>query len=229
MARIALIGGHGKVALLATPLLVRDGHEVTAVIRNPDHQADVETAGATALVADIELLDVESCAAILEGHDVVVWSAGAGGGSPERTRAVDLEAALRTMAAAEQVGVSHYVMVSYFGSRPDHGVSPDHPFFAYAEAKAAADAALRASSLAWTILMPSTLTFDDPSGKIDTEATEKSTVSRGNVAQVIAETVRRGPKDLAGRDIRFNDGETPIERALDEGFEAPELFTPSGA
>ena len=46
MARVAIIGGHGKVALLATPLLVADGHRVTGIIRNPDHAGEVEAAEA---------------------------------------------------------------------------------------------------------------------------------------------------------------------------------------
>ena len=33
MARILLIGGHGKIALLLEPLLAAAGHHVTAVIR----------------------------------------------------------------------------------------------------------------------------------------------------------------------------------------------------
>ena len=40
--RITIFGGHGKVALLLAPLLVEAGHEVTSVIRNPDHVSDVE-------------------------------------------------------------------------------------------------------------------------------------------------------------------------------------------
>jgi Trk K+ transport system NAD-binding subunit len=50
MSRVLIIGGHGKVALLAAPLLVSDGHEVTSVVRNPEHVADVEATGATAAV-----------------------------------------------------------------------------------------------------------------------------------------------------------------------------------
>jgi 3-hydroxyisobutyrate dehydrogenase-like beta-hydroxyacid dehydrogenase len=46
--RITLIGGHGKVALLAAPLLVEAGHEVVSVFRNPDHTDDVAATGAEA-------------------------------------------------------------------------------------------------------------------------------------------------------------------------------------
>ncbi|HKP06759.1 MAG TPA: NAD-dependent dehydratase, partial [Microbacterium sp.] len=37
MARILIFGGHGKVALLLEPLLVAQGHTVTAVVRNAAH------------------------------------------------------------------------------------------------------------------------------------------------------------------------------------------------
>ena len=51
---IMIIGGHGKVALRAEPLLADAGHHVTAMIRNPQQQEDVKAAGATPLVLDIE-------------------------------------------------------------------------------------------------------------------------------------------------------------------------------
>src|SRR4051795_3738124 len=131
MSRVTIIGGHGKVALLAAPLLRADGHDVTSVVRNPDHAPDVEATGATAAVLDGEHASTDEIADLVRGSDVVVWSAGAGGGSPERTYAVDRDAALRSMEAAVQAGVGRYVMVSYFGAGPDHGVSEDHSFYPY--------------------------------------------------------------------------------------------------
>src|SRR4029079_3135579 len=97
MSRVTLIGGHGKVALLAARLLVGDGHEVTSVVRNPDHVADVEATGATAAVVDVEHAGTEELAEALRGSELVVWSAGAGGGNPARTYAVDRDAAIRSM------------------------------------------------------------------------------------------------------------------------------------
>ena len=185
---------------------------MTAVIRNAAHAAEVAAAGAAPLVADIERLDVDALAGLIEGHDAVVWSAGAGGGDPARTRAVDQEAAIRTMEAAARAGVQRYVMVSYFGASPDHGIDPGHPFFPYAEAKAAADEYLRASSLDWTVLGPSTLTFAEPSGRIDAEAGESAEVSRANVALTVAATL--ADESTIRRTIRFNDGDTPIAAAL---------------
>jgi len=210
---IALIGGHGKVALLAAPLLVEAGHTVRSVIRNPDHVADVEATGARAVVTDIETLDAAGWDALLEGADAVVWSAGAGGGTPARTLAVDLDAAVASMDAAGRVGARRYVMVSYFGASLDHGVPEDNSFHAYAEAKAKADEHLRGTALDWTILGPSGLTLEEPTGRIDTGAAESGTVSRANVALTIAGVIAR--PSTAGRDIAFNDGEQEIGAALD--------------
>jgi len=212
MANILIIGGHGKVALLTAPLLAERGDEVTSVIRNPDHAPDVEATGATARIADIEKLDTEQLAELFRGQDAIVWSAGAGGGSAERTYAVDRDAAIRSMDAAAIAGVDRYVMVSYFGASTDHGVPEDNSFFAYAEAKAAADERLRTTGLAWTILGPSSLTLDPPTGLIDTTADESGSVGRADVAAVIAEVLHRD--DTAGRSILFNSGSTPIADAL---------------
>lgn len=214
MAKVMIVGGHGKVALLATPLLVAAGHRVTSIIRHRDQAAEVADLGAEPLVADVETIDTEEFAGLLQGEETVIWSAGAGGGNPARTRAVDRDAAIRSMDAAQAAGIGHYVMVSYFGSRPDHGVPADSSFFPYAEAKAAADAHLRAGELAWTILLPSRLTLEEPSGRIDPAPGAAGAVSRGNVAEVIAAVVSRGPAGTARVDLAFNDGEVPIRRAV---------------
>lgn len=204
MSRIIVFGGHGRIALLLAPILVARGDEVTSVIRNPDHVSEVEATGAHALVADVETLDTDALAEIIRGHDAVVWSAGAGGGSPERTYAVDRDAAIRTMDAAEAAGVKRYVMVSWLGSKADHGVPESDGFFAYADAKWAADEHLRSTDLDGTILGPGTLTFDEPTGRIVLDPEGKGEVARADVAAVIAEVV--GNPSTFGRTIRFGNG-----------------------
>jgi len=213
VSRIIVIGAHGKVALLALPLLVQGGHEVVGVIRNPVHAADIEAIGATASVADVEHLSTDELATLLAAYDVVVWSAGAGGGSPERTYAVDRDAAIRSMDAAAGAEVSRYVMVSYFGAGADHGVAQDNPFHAYAQAKAAADAHLRSTDLSWTILAPSSLVDGPGTGRIETgDGVQSSEVTRDDVAAVAAYVIEH-PR-TAGRTIAFNNGETAIADAL---------------
>ncbi|KPN18710.1 MULTISPECIES: SDR family oxidoreductase [Arthrobacter] len=212
MARVAIIGGHGKVALQLAKDLAANGHEVSSLFRNPDHVEEVAATGAAPIVADLEKLDTPELAERLSGHDAVVWSAGAGGGSPERTYAVDRDAAIRSMEAAEQAGVRRYVMVSYMGAGKDHGVDPDNGFYAYAEAKAAADDHLRRSGLDWTILGPSALTDDPGTGRISVGGGQDGSVSRTDVAAVAAEVLEQ--PGTVGQFIEFINGDTPIRDAV---------------
>ncbi|CAJ1495094.1 SDR family oxidoreductase [[Mycobacterium] kokjensenii] len=216
MARIVIVGGHGKVALLLAPILTETGNQARSVFRNPDHAEEVAATGAEPLVADIEQLDTDALAGLLAGHDAVVFSAGAGGGNPARTYAVDRDAAIRCVDAAAKAGVRRFVMVSYFGAGPDHGVPEGNSFFPYAQAKAAADAHLRATDLDWTVLGPSRLTLKAATGRIAVgPGTGKGEVSRANVAQVVAACL--SDDATIGRTIEFNDGPTPIPQALRAG------------
>lgn len=216
MADIAVVGGHGKVALLLLPLLVAAGHDVHAWIRNPDQMAAVAETGAHPMIADVEKLDKRHIADALRGRRVVVWTAGAGGGNPMRTYAVDRDAAIRTMDAAASVGVNRFIMVSYFGAGPENDVPPNSSFFPYAQAKSIADGHLAVTNLAWTILRPSRLTDDEPTGQISVGTDqEKGAVSRADVAATIAAALA-DPRSI-GKIYEFNNGDTPIAEALSAG------------
>lgn len=193
MARIIVIGGHGKVALQLARILTERGDEVSSVFRNLDHSDDVAASGAKPVVADIEQLETEALAGLLAGHD-----------------AVDRDAAIRVIDAAGKAGARRFVMVSYFGAGPDHGVPQDNPLFAYAEAKAAADAYLRSSDLDWTVLGPGRLTLGPATGRI--AIGDGSEVSRADVALVVAAVL--ADDSTIGRTIEFNNGDVPIADAL---------------
>ncbi|WP_306231239.1 NAD(P)H-binding protein [Agrococcus beijingensis] len=214
MARILVLGAHGRVALRAQRMLADAQHTVHGVVRNPAHADDVAETGAEPVVSDLETLEQAAVDQLLTGYDVVVWSAGAGGGSPERTRAVDHDAALRVLDAVTRSG-ARLVMISYFGSRRDHGVAPDAPFFAYAEAKSLVDEAIRASGADWVILAPSTLTDEEEGGiEIDEPAgsVASGSIPRATVARLIAEVVAH--PGVRGLTIRCNEGGTPVAEAL---------------
>lgn len=215
MTHILLIGGHGKVALRLTPLLVSAGHRVSSVIRNPDQRGEVEAGGAEAVVADVEQLSIEEMADVVGGHEALLWLAGAGGGNPERTKAVDHLAAVRSMDAAVASGLRRYVMLSYLGAGPDHGVDPSSSFYAYAEAKAAADDHLRRSALDWTILGPGSLTSEAGTGRIEiADHPTAASVSRDDVAAVAAAVVDHPA--TVGHTLNFNAGPTPILEAIEQ-------------
>ncbi|RYB96540.1 NAD-dependent dehydratase [Nocardioides glacieisoli] len=212
--RITIFGGHGKIALLLAPLLVEAGHEVTSIIRNPDHTADVEATGARAVVSSVEDADADTLVSLLTGQDAVIWSAGAGGGSPERTYAVDRDAAIRSMDAAVAAGVERYVMVSFSGSTRDALVPEDNPFRHYQDAKIAADEHLRGTEIAWTVLGPGTLTLEPSTGSVNPDATfnDGDVTSRELVAQVAAAVLA---DDRASRKtLVFGDGDVAIDAWL---------------
>ena len=215
MARILVLGAHGRVALLAQRMLSDAGHTVHGAIRNPDHAAEVAESGAEPIVRDLERLEQAGVDELLKGFDVVVWSAGAGGGSPERTRAVDQDAALRVLDAVARSG-ARLLMVSYFGSSREHGIDPAQGFHAYAEAKSLVDEAIRDSGADWVILAPSALTLEAEGG-IELDEPEGTVaageIPRATVARLIAEVVAR--PGLRGVTIRCNGGAPPVGDALD--------------
>ncbi|GAA1365793.1 SDR family oxidoreductase [Arthrobacter rhombi] len=222
--RVVILGGHGKIALLAAPKLSDAGYAVESVIRNPEQSGDIEAAGGTAVVLDIETASVDELAQTFTGATAVVFSAGAGGGSPERTRAVDFEAAVRAMTAAEQAGVARFVIVSYSRASVDiENLDPENSFYPYAQAKHDADEHLRGTGLDYTILGPGILTLEpatgtiqlvDNHGRIDGRAPEgqESNTSRENVAAVITHVIAANA--AVRQTVNFYDGDTAIADAL---------------
>jgi uncharacterized protein YbjT (DUF2867 family) len=117
------------------------------------------------------------------------------------------------MDAAAHAGVNRYIMLSYRGASLDHGVPEDNSFFAYAEAKAAADEHLRTSPLKWTIVAPGALSSEPASGNIDVgDGATSENVSRDNVARVLAAVI--DSDKTIGHTIEFMDGSTPIGDAI---------------
>lgn len=223
MKRVVIVGGHGKVALLATDKLKSAGYAVDSIIRNPEQNSDVQTAGGQPVVLDIEKADVDELAAAFSDAEAIVFSAGAGGGSPERTRAVDYEAATRAVDAAEKADVRRFIMVSYAGAAVDvDRIDPESAFYTYARAKHDADAHLRQSSLDYTILGPGRLTAEAVTGKLrlvdstggdgDNVTKDERATSRENVAEVITRVIKA--KAATRQTVNFHDGDTPIAEAI---------------
>lgn len=214
MSKIIVIGGHGHVARLLTPILVSRGDTVTSIIRNPDQAAELESLGAKPVVADVEKLTIDCFGDVIQGHDAVVWSAGAGGGNPSRTWAIDRDAAIYSMQAAKIQGVSRYVMVSYSGSYINHGVDEHNDFFTYAQSKAIADAVLRNSGLDYTIVGPGALTHEPGTGLVS-PADAHGSVPREDVAAFVA-AVLHDPTSI-GQTYRFTSGDTAIADFVKSG------------
>lgn len=211
--KIAIAGGHGTIALHLTRLLAEAGHEVASIVRNPDHCADVEEAGGTMVVADLESATPDELAETIGAADVAVFAAGAGPGSgAERKDTVDHLGAVKLIDTARELGVDHYVIVSSMGADPTH--VGDEVFDKYLVAKGRADDAVRSSGLPFTIVRPTRLTDDDPTGTVMLgESADGGAVTRADVAAVIAALIERaGP---GGRTLELTAGDTPIDDAVE--------------
>jgi putative NADH-flavin reductase len=150
MMKIALIGATGNVGSRLLDELLRRGHTVTAIVRNPD--AVPAKPGVTAKRADVA--DKAALAAVIAGHDAVISSVRFLGSDP------------RTLIeAVKTAGVPRYLVVGGAGSLE---VAPgarlvDQPAFpaAYKEEALAGVVFLNIlrgeTQLDWTFVSPSAL------------------------------------------------------------------------
>jgi uncharacterized protein YbjT (DUF2867 family) len=215
MTRVVIAGGHGKIALILERLLSQRGDSVAGFIRNPDHAADLQAAGAEALVVDLENASVEDVAAHLQGADAVVFAAGAGPGSgAARKDTVDRDAAILLADAAEVAKVRRYVMISGIGADANAPHTRDEVFTAYLRAKGAADDNVRArKGLDTTIVRPGHLTNDSGTGRVRIAIhTGRGDIPREDVAAVLLAVL--DTPSTAGQTFELISGDTPIAEAL---------------
>jgi uncharacterized protein YbjT (DUF2867 family) len=211
--KVAIAGGHGKIARLLEGLLVERGDAAVGLIRNPDHADDLREIGAEPMLCDLEQADSKEVAEAVAGADAVVFAAGAGPGSGvERKRTMDLGGALQLIEAAKANGISRYLIVSSMGAADPPAEGGDG-FGEYLRAKAEADRAVAASGLEYTIVRPGRLTDDPGSGRVEVAPRlERGSIPRADVAAVLLTCL--DVENTIGRDFDLLSGETPIKEAL---------------
>ncbi|UOZ09076.1 SDR family oxidoreductase [Amycolatopsis sp. WQ 127309] len=212
--RVVIAGGHGQIALRLERLLAARGDEGVGIIRNPAHTADLEAAGAQAVVLDLESSDVDTVAEALKGADAAVFAAGAGPGSGSaRKDTVDRGAAALFADAAVQAGVRRHIQVGSMGA--DNPENPDatEDFRVYLRAKRAAEDDLKARDLDWTILRPGALTDDPGTGQVLlADKTGRGPIPRDDVAAVLLALLDTPAS--ARRTLELISGETAIDTAI---------------
>ncbi|MDJ0335073.1 MAG: NAD(P)H-binding protein [Rhodoglobus sp.] len=209
--RVAILGGSGKVAHELIVQLRRRGDDAVPIFRNADRVDELLELGAIPVVLDIEKATTAQLATALAGSDAVVFAAGAGGGNPARTRAVDYEGAVLAMAAASAVKVSRFVMVSSVGAGGP--VPTEGDMAPYLQAKHDADEKLKATELRWTILRPGALTDEPATGLVHlADTVDGGSIPRADVAAVILAALDE--RSAVGQVWEFVSGSQPIADAL---------------
>ncbi len=209
---VAIAGAHGQIAQRLIRLLVARGDAVTGLVRNPDHVPDLGQLGARAVICDLEHAGLDAVSAALAGCDAAVFAAGAGPGSgADRKVTMDRDGAITLLEAASDAGVARFVIVSSVGA--ENPPSDDEVFSVYLRAKAEADAAVKASDRAWTVVRPGRLTDEPGTGRVRIDVEPfRADVTRDDVAGVLA-AVLSEPRS-AGTVLYVNGGERPIAEAL---------------
>ncbi|HKP99414.1 MAG TPA: SDR family oxidoreductase [Actinomycetes bacterium] len=142
---ILVAGGSGTLGTQVVRLLVDRGQDVRVLTRDPTRTAHLP--GTVQTLAG-DLRDPATMAAAVRGCATVVSAvhgfAGPGRPSPE---AIDRDANRGLIQAAAAAGVGHLVLVSVLGAAPDHPMSLHR-------AKYAAEQALQAAGLPWTVIRP---------------------------------------------------------------------------
>jgi uncharacterized protein YbjT (DUF2867 family) len=181
------------------------------VIRKAGQAGDLEAAGAEPVLCDLERGD--DLRPYAGTADAIVFAAGAGPGSgPERKRTVDYGAAVASMEAARDRGVTRFVIVSSIGTHDVSGATA--AMRPYLEAKRDADDALKQSGLDWTIVKPGHLTDAPGSGRVLVSRTfgRRADVPRDDVALVLLECL--DAPNTIGVEFELFEGDVPAREAV---------------
>lgn len=146
--RVLVLGGYGLVGLAASKRLIRDGHSVVGLARSANRgKAFLPTSDW--IEADIsKLTRPRDWLPHLINIDVVVNAAGVlQNGLKDSVSAVQRDSITALIEACEQIGVQKFIQIS----APDADENADTLFY---RTKGAADKALKASSLQWTVFRP---------------------------------------------------------------------------
>lgn len=187
---VLVIGANGQIGKFLVQQLAQEGkHQVTAMIRKPEQADALEQLGANVVIGDLEG-SVEDLAEAMKDHNAIVFTAGSGGSTgADKTLLIDLDGAVKTMEAAQQQGITRYILVSAFGA--DQREKWSDAIKPYYVAKHYADRVLFASDLNYTIIRPGGLKNEPGTGKIFVGTDLKpGSIPREDVARVIAASLQ---------------------------------------
>ena len=213
MSRIFVIGAAGKVGRALVQQAAARGHRVVAMHRSAEQTPELSALGAQPVQGDLLQLQSDALATLMQGSDVVVFTAGAGGkGGTTMTDAIDGRGLELAVAAATLAQVPRFLLVSAF-PEAGRGKHLSDTFENYMAVKKAADVHLASSTLDWVILRPGTLTDAAGTGRVHAgPAIAYGEVPRADVAAALLALVEQ--PQVSRRIIELTEGQTPVFEAV---------------
>ncbi|MBI3348571.1 MAG: NAD(P)H-binding protein [Burkholderiales bacterium] len=196
MGRILLLGATGTIGQATARALRQRGHEVVCFVRPRAgvggrlRQADTERllAGTTVRCGDVaNPASLPRDGICGERFDALVSCLASRTGAPRDAWAIDHQAHLHALAAAQQAGIAQMVLLS--------ALCVQKPRLAFQQAKLAFERALVASGLAYSIVRP-TAFFKSLSGQLDRVRRGKPFLVFGNGELTACKPI--SDDDLAG-------------------------------
>ncbi|MGG1687469.1 SDR family oxidoreductase [Pseudalkalibacillus sp. NRS-1564] len=188
---VLVIGANGQVGQKVVNLLDNNkDHSLKAMVRKKEQADELANRGIESVVASLED-SVDTISEAMKGSDAVIFAAGSGGSTgSDKTLLVDLDGAVKTIEAAEKLGIKRYVMLSALQAHNRENWS--EALLPYYAAKHYADKALEASSLDYTIVRPGGLLNEEGTGKVSiAENLGRGSIPRDDVAEVIVSTLMK--------------------------------------
>jgi len=163
--KVLVVGANGQIGKHLIQLLNNsDHHSAVAMVRSDEQIASFKNQGVETTLANLES-SVDNIAQAATGCQAIVFTAGSGGHTgADKTLLVDLDGAVKTIEAAEKVGIKRFIIVSALQAhRREQWSEAIKPYYV---AKHYADRMLEQSTLTYTIIRPGRLTNNPGTGHI---------------------------------------------------------------
>jgi divinyl chlorophyllide a 8-vinyl-reductase len=183
--RVCLLGATGTIGRATVRALAQRGHEVVCLVRPRPPGAAANVHPGVRIIDAWDRMTIVRDGFCGERFDAVISCMASRTGAPYDAWAVDHQAHVEVLAAAQDAGVSHFVLLS--------AICVQKPKLAFQHAKLAFEAALTGCGLTWSIVRP-TAYFKSLSGQVER-------VKRGRPFMVFGDGTLTACKPISDGDL----------------------------